>query len=334
MVVVVGKTVREGVYYHSGMVGRIAAAAFLVMLIPTGCKEGDDNPTPAVAGITFAVISDVHVRLPGNPDDADHDNARSLDHLRQAVAAINRASPAPRFVVVTGDLVGCLFSDNPGDYAVGDDTPADRFKSLMSDLSCPWYAALGNHDYEVGYDLAAGVGTTAADPAKVEAVWERVLGRASTFAFSEGGLRFVILNSNRGPLAGRPCGGSGPELGCTGSFDEAQLAWLEGELDRGEPCVLFLHHPLMTDHNATVNWTYGHESFQIPLTDGFYDLARAYRESIVAVFVGHGHWRASDTLSGTIRVYETANIGDLYGSPDNIRMVTIDPATLAMDPGD
>lgn len=286
------------------------------------------------SNINFAVISDPHVRLPGNPDDADYDNAANLDHLRQAVAAINRASPAPSFVVVTGDLVGCLFSDNPNDYAISNNTPADRFRSLMNGLNCPWFAALGNHDYQSGYDPAAQAGITAADPARMEAIWRRVLGFASTNAFSFGGLRFIVLNSNRGPLARRPCDGSGPELGCTGSFDETQLAWLERELDQGEPSVLFLHHPLMTDHNATANWAYGEGSYQIPRSDGFYDVARKHRESIRAVFVGHGHAQASDTLLGTIQVYETANLGDWFGSPQALRIVTIDPATLAIDPGD
>jgi len=55
-------------------------------------------------------------------------------------------------------------------------------------------------------------------------------------------------------------------------------------------------------------------------------LAEVYADKIKAIFVGHGHLWASDTLNDTTRVYETNAIGDGMGNPRNINIVYVSPA--------
>ncbi len=126
-----------------------------------GCNDGGNGTDPRDTSIqgsepfTFAVISDIHVRLPGNPDDRSYNAAQNLANLDEAVGSIARNHPDADLVMVTGDLVGCLFSEDPADYGGGAATPADVFKQAMDRLPLPYYPVLGNHDYEVGFDASS-----------------------------------------------------------------------------------------------------------------------------------------------------------------------------------
>jgi hypothetical protein len=290
----------------------------------TVTEEPDDTDATSTAPFSFVVFSDTHVRIPGNPDDGDYDAQANLDHLAAAVETVNLELPEAAFVAVTGDLVGCLYSDDPADYGIGDDTPADRFVELMDGLDVPYHVALGNHDYEVGYE--DGEGITAASPSDPEAVWEAVLALEPYRSFVYHGQRFVFLDSVRGDEYWTPCLFSGDERSCTGSFDDAQLAWLADQLAEPEPVFLFFHHPPITDSLLSF-WSFAGASFQVAADDPFYALAEAYADRIRAIFVGHGHLWESDTLNGSIMVYETCAIGDAFGQGDHLHVVQVDPAT-------
>jgi len=282
--------------------------------------EGED--ATSLEPFTFAVVSDTHLRLPGWPDDEDYDNQENLDNLNALVEVINNGVAEAKFVAVTGDLVGALFSDDPDDYGIGGENPAETFKAVMDNLIMPYEVVLGNHDYQAGYD---GEGLTSISPLLIEAVWEKVLGIQAYSSFVYRGHRFVFLNSVRGPAYWDVCIARQEELSCTGSFDEMQLWWLEQELLRPEPVFLFFHNPVYSDSWYTV-WSAVGNSFKVVPDDAFYTLAETYADKIRAIFVGHGHLWAEDTLSGTIRVYETSSIGDGMGSPENINVVSVDPA--------
>lgn len=293
-----------------------------------GCKDtgGGGDAQDSTNAFKFIVISDVHVRLPGNPDDGLYNNAGNIAALSEAITRINAEQYDADLVMITGDLTGCLFSSNPADYGTGADNPAEAFKRMMDSLAMPYYAALGNHDYEDGV-TATGEGTTSSDPAGMEAVWKKVLGIDPYYSFVHKGVRFVVLNANRGPSRTVPCPFATVELGCEGSFDEPQLSWLEGELIKSEPCLLFVHHPLITDQGAEATWSPAGSAMQVRADDRFYSIAAANRARIRGVFVGHGHFWEQGTLNGTIPVYETGSIGDFFGSSSNIRVVEVDPAT-------
>ncbi len=51
-------------------------------------------------------------------------------------------------------------------------------------------------------------------------------------------------------------------------------------------------------------------------------MIEAQKDNIKAMFVGHGHIWAADTLNG-IPVYETGPIGDSGSDGDNMHIVTV-----------
>ncbi len=282
--------------------------------------------TPPKGPFSLLVMSDVHVRIPGEVDNRTYDNQRNLDNLAQAISGINARHGDALLVAVTGDLVGALFSDRLEDYGGGRDTPADRFAGMMAGLAMPYYAALGNHDYLIDYDPVLQEGLPTADPAEVEAIWKRVLGIPPYYRLDVGPFQLLFLDSNRGGRRVEVCQGEEREAFCTGSFDDAQLDWLDAELSRGRPSLLFFHHPVFTDNPRTF-WAYPGDSFLVARGDRFYEIASKHRDRIEAIFVGHGHVWAEDTLFETIRVFETAAIGDGMGAPSNLHKVTLDPST-------
>lgn len=290
-------------------------------------------PDPSPDSFKFIVISDMHVRIPGNPDDGVYDNAGNLNKFTGALDLIRTKHPDAEFVVVSGDTVGCLFSRNPDDYGVGGDNPAERFKTMMDTLGKPYYVALGNHDYQEGFDAAAREGITSNDPGAMEAIWKKVLDVDPYYSFVHRGVRIIVLNSMRGPEYITPCPSANPatrETGCKGSFDDAQINWLENELRRPEYCLLIIHHPVITDNNNVKNWSAAGLAMQVRAEDRFYEVARAYKDRIKGIFVGHGHRKEKDTLEGEIPVHETASIGDFGGAANHVRVVWMDPFTGIM----
>ena len=116
---------------------------------------------------------------------------------------------------------------------------------------------------------------------------------------------------------------------CTGSFEAEQLAWLETELDNGDPTLIFMHHPLVTDDEDSMFAML--DSFAVDPEDGVYDILESYKDIIMAVFVGHGHIWERDLLFDTIWVYETGSIADSNGNAGNIHVVDVDPAGPGID---
>ncbi len=287
--------------------------------------DGDtpDGDEPVGEAFQFVVITDTHVRLPGNPDDEHYDNQQNLDNLEDAVAIINTDFADADFVAITGDLAGCLYSDDPADYGIDEPNPAETFKSLADQLDAPYYAVLGNHDYQLDYDTDLDEGVTSPDGPAMEAVWKKVLGIDPYYALLHEGIKMIFLNANRGDAYLDVCSGCQAEAACTGSFDSEQLTWLETELDSGEPAILFLHHPLFTDSDEALFCFF--DTFLVEADDPFYDIAETYKEQLLAVFTGHGHLFERDTLFGTVPVYETSSLGDTNGHPENIHVVDVNP---------
>ncbi len=291
-----------------------------------GCSaaEPDSGAAQATEPLKFVVISDTHVRLPGSPDDQTYDNQGNINNLIEVVSRINNDYADVAFVAVTGDLVGCLLSDDPEDYLVGKPNPAETFRSIMDVLTMPWFAALGNHDYQKGYDVVADEGIMTDDLARIEAIWRKVLLIEPYYSKVVQGHRLVFLNSSRGSARKTVCEGNQHEAFCTGSFDEEQLLWLEQELEQPQPCILFFHHPIHTD-NVSRLWTMM-PSFHVESGDRFYEIIDACRDRIRGVFTGHGHLWAKDFRAGTIPVFETCAVGDHNGSGENFHVATIDSA--------
>ena len=156
--------------------------------------------------IRIAQISDLHIKPPGVLAYGRVDTAKALE---RCVATLNEFSPAPDFVVISGDLA---------------DTPAveeyNHLKRLLAPLKLPFAGIPGNHDSR---DMIR-----AAFP-------------DSAYAFSSGPLNqkvetgdldLVLLDSS---VAGKP----------HGELDAVTLQWLDATLasHADRPALLFMHHP-------------------------------------------------------------------------------------------
>ena len=154
----------------------------------------------------IAQISDLHIKPPGVLAYGRVDTAKALE---RCVATLNEFSPAPDFVVISGDLA---------------DTPAaeeyEHLKRLLAPLKLPFAGIPGNHDSR---DMMR-----AAFP-------------HSAYAFSSGPLNpkvetgdldLVLLDSS---VAGKP----------HGELDAVTLQWLDATLasHADRPALLFMHHP-------------------------------------------------------------------------------------------
>ncbi len=289
-----------------------------------GCGSEDSAAkTKPPKPFKFVVISDAHTRLPGNPDDVTYDNQKNIDNLAAAVESINTRHADASFVAVTGDLVGCLFSENPDDYGAGKANPAEKFKSLIDGLNMPYYAVLGNHDYQKTYDAEMEEGISTDNISAIEAVWNKVLGLKPYYSVVHEGVRLLFVNANRGDKRSVVCTGCNVEAFCAGSFDAEQIAWIERELANPEPVIMFLHHPLKTD-NARAMFCF-FKTFLVADGDPIYALLEGAKEKIMAVFAGHGHIWERDLLYGKIPAYETGSIGDGAGDARNMHVVNVDP---------
>src|SRR6202000_432492 len=82
--------------------------------------------------IHIAQISDLHIKPPGTLAYGRVDTAKALE---LCVATLNEFSPAPDFVVISGDLADTPTSE---EY--------DYLKRLLAPLKLPFAAIPGNHD--------------------------------------------------------------------------------------------------------------------------------------------------------------------------------------------
>jgi len=156
--------------------------------------------------VLIAQISDLHVKRPGVLAYGHVDTAAAL---ARCVTELNRFTPRPDLVVISGDLCDTPVKDEYG-----------HLKTLLEPLQIPFAAVPGNHD-----DRAL---MCAAFPA---------LG----YAHSSG-----PLNSQRsvGPIDVLLADSSVPGK-AHGELDAATLAWLDNTLAAApqRPALLFLHHP-------------------------------------------------------------------------------------------
>jgi 3',5'-cyclic-AMP phosphodiesterase len=155
--------------------------------------------------ILVAQISDLHIKRPGALAYGKVDTAAAL---ARCVAELNRFTPRPEIVVVTGDLV---------------DTPTaaeyEHLKRLLAPLEIPIAVVPGNHD-------ARGL-LRAAFPAQRYASTD-----ALNLSLPVGPLDVVLIDSS---VPGAP----------HGLLEAATLRWLDATLAAGatRPALLFLHHP-------------------------------------------------------------------------------------------
>ena len=156
--------------------------------------------------LLIAQISDLHIKQRGELAYRRVDTAAALT---RAIATLNRFTPRPDLVVISGDLV---------------DTPLaaeyDHLKELLAPLDLPFAAIPGNHDSrELMRAALPGLG------------YARSSGALHSVR-KVGDVDIVLLDSTVPGAA-------------HGELDSAGLEWLDTVLGASttRPALLFLHHP-------------------------------------------------------------------------------------------
>jgi len=156
--------------------------------------------------LRIAQISDLHIKPPGTLAYGRVDTAKALE---RCVAALNEFTPAPDFVVISGDLAD---TPNVEEY--------DYLKRLLAPLKLPFASIPGNHDSR---ELMR-----AAFPQAPYAFPAGVLNQK----IEVGPLDLLLLDSS---VPGKP----------HGVLEAPTLQWLDETLaaSSDRPALLFLHHP-------------------------------------------------------------------------------------------
>jgi Icc protein len=156
--------------------------------------------------LLIAQISDLHIKRQGELAYRRVDTAAALT---RAIATLNRFTPRPDLVVISGDLV---------------DTPLaaeyDHLKELLTPLDLPFAAIPGNHDSrELMRAALPGLGYAQSSGA--------------LHSVSKVGDVDIVLLDSTVPGAAH------------GELDSAGLEWLDTVLGASttRPALLFLHHP-------------------------------------------------------------------------------------------
>jgi len=199
--------------------------------------------------VTFVHLTDLHVGNPAVVD--DHLYSDTSTTLERILADIKLLSPAPSFIVASGDLT------NRGDV-----DSYEQLKRLIaaSGLNIPFLFALGNHDRRDGF-YPAMLGRT-------ENVWAPY-----DHAQVIDGIHVIVLDSSVPNKIG-------------GAFEPGQLDWLKAELEQHAdlPKLLVMHHAPALDANPAMEW----ESLSIDDTEALRQAVAG--KNVIGILSGHIHF--------------------------------------------
>ena len=248
---------------------------------------------------SLLILSDLHI---------SNDETRD-QRLTDMISAVNDGMfENLDMLIITGDVVSSFqrFRDE-GDLP--ENLRAAKFIQLISRLEIPWHMALGNHDYKIDSDRDSDAPFSFQDIDTMEVLWQELADIDPYYSIEHKGWNLLFLNSMRGRYLDR-------------FFDDQQMQWLEKELQKELPVLLFFHHPVKTDHLKTDQLKdrskpkYLVNHLVTPETEPqFFSLVKAHQQQIKGIFVGHAHRWMKDELFETVPVYMTDSFADNEKSP-------------------
>lgn len=243
----------------------LGLAASILMLAGMGCQSVPAGPSL----VKFGVVTDLHYANIDTVQGGTRHYRDSLPKLRDALAVFR--TDEVDFVIELGDFkdqtVPALKPDGKQELMT-----LEFLKKVDGELrriGVPTWRALGNHDMdsiskEQFLATAPNPGAASANPCR---------------SFTNGGIRFIILDANHN-LDGADY--------CKGNFDwqksmipSEQLAWLDAELTAAGklPVIVFLHQPLDADMPA---------GYAVANAAEVRNRLEAHGQ-VLAVFCGHEH---------------------------------------------
>ena len=238
-----------------------------------GCRDaGEDDRYFYIAVLADThIIDDFYTGPEGSPEDTES-IFHSRERLESARAVINGLSPRIEKVFIAGDVVH-NYPSQDYDFYFQNDTRWDVCKRLLDGFEMDVHPGLGNHDYDIG-----------AIPRQfTHDLFQAKMGIEPYYAVEHKGWSFVHVSN----FLGATMDPQSSEYSTTlGSLGVTQLDWLEGELQRGRPTMIFLHYPLPMIVQA-----------EVP-ERGLRELLRQYQETIRLVVAGHLHvwWDYEDSF--------------------------------------
>ncbi|MFC2133971.1 metallophosphoesterase family protein [Bacteroidota bacterium] len=257
--------------------------ANILLLVQIGCSSYFIDK---YEGDTFiAVISDVHIS----------DDESKEERLSRLIERINEgANPKIERLIITGDCVSSVYKDSSKGEAEGNNR-LRKFIEFFKAISVPINPVMGNHDFKIDKSRDSDAPFDKSEIQQMEHLWTKITGFQSFYSADQNGWKLLFLNSMRGKYLNK-------------SFDDEQLDWMASELQKGEPTLLFFHHPVETDNFRI--WCKAKDLISIEPEPGLFNILSKYKSQIKGIFVGHGHMWVSDTLFDEIQVYETDSFGD------------------------
>ena len=259
----------------------------LVSTLPSSDVNGQSNI------FKFLVISDVHI---------SNDTVKDVK-LKRFVSEINNIEFGKvDFLILTGDNVSSYFSDRkkPNDIK---NNRSLKLVSILKNLKIPYYLCLGNHDYKIDRDKDSDAPFSKAEIDTMEILWNKSTGIEPFYSFEHKGWKFIFLNSMRGRYLNR-------------AFDDNQMKMLADQLSDGKASFLFFHYPVQTDHFRI--WAKPIDLITQDNEPEFFSILQKHKNTVKAIFVGHGHMWNDDVLYGSINEYETTTFGEKKAQSFNI----------------
>ena len=259
----------------------------VLSLSPVLSRCGGGDPGDPDETFHFAVLSDTHI--------FEREDAHRHTVMADTVTWLNTFSPALDFVVITGDVLDYLPSDDPAHYHEHH-TSLHRLREFADGFRMPLHLVLGNHDYYTGGPVWHP--PTSDRPARERLFMDWMGMPGPYYAFEHRGVKFYCLNTmQRDPSFDH-------DSNSIGIFGPEQVAWLDGQLRDGKPGILFHHHPLATQLTTSIGFA-AVIPFEVPraegrflkyrgtpfedYTDPIYELLEDHRGQIRASFFGHSH---------------------------------------------